>query len=91
MVQIKRLASSKEAPVNYDSDESIRVPRKNKLRTGVLPNCKHHGKRRLSIMELSATAHFTIRQECLRERICRIAMRNNLANVPTKIPSMIYW
>ena len=43
--QIKRLAASKAAPVSSDSDASIRVPRKKKARTGVLPDCKNNGKK----------------------------------------------
>ena len=42
--QIKRLLFSKEAPIIYDSDESIRVPHKNKSRTGVLTERKQHRK-----------------------------------------------
>ena len=42
--QIKGLATSKEAPVNYGRDDSIRVLLNNKARTGVLPIRKNHGK-----------------------------------------------
>ena len=34
--QIKRLSTSKAVPVNYESDESIKLPRKKKKITGVL-------------------------------------------------------
>ena len=44
VAQIKILASSKEAPENYDSDAYTRVPNKKKERTGVLPTHKHQGK-----------------------------------------------
>ena len=55
--QIKRLASSKLA-YNSESDESIRVPHKKRLRTGVLPNRKqkgvnypkHHGPQRYCML-----------------------------------------
>ena len=41
---IKRLATSKPAPVNSYSDNYTRVPRNNKARTGVLTDHKHKGK-----------------------------------------------
>ena len=41
---IKRLAASKAAPINSDSDNYTRVPRKKKVRTGILPSHKQHGK-----------------------------------------------
>ena len=41
---IKRLAPSKSAPINSVRDNSVKVPRNNKARTGVLPSCKQHGK-----------------------------------------------
>ena len=44
-VHIKRLSSSKKAPVNSDINESVMVTRKKKASTGVLPNHKHHGKK----------------------------------------------
>lgn len=40
VAQIKRLATSKAAPVNFDSNDSIRVPRKKKKRAGVVPDRK---------------------------------------------------
>ena len=43
--QIKRLETSKAAPVNSDSDDSIRVPCKKKVRNGVLPSHKQHGEK----------------------------------------------
>ena len=43
--QIKRLAYSNVAPVNSDINLSIRVPRKKKSSTGVLPNLKQHGEK----------------------------------------------
>ena len=43
--QIKGLATSKEAPVNYGRDEYVRVLRKNRLSTSVLPNHKHKDKK----------------------------------------------
>ena len=41
--QTKRLAVSKEAPGNYDSNTSAKVPCNKKARTGVLLACKHQG------------------------------------------------
>ena len=41
MDQIKILSSSKAKLDNSDSDTSVKVPRKKKARTGVLPDCKH--------------------------------------------------
>ena len=41
---IKILATSKATPVNSDSEGSIRVMRKNKLRNGILPSRKNRGK-----------------------------------------------
>ena len=38
--QVKRLATSIAALVSSDSNESVRVPRKKRVRTGVLPNRK---------------------------------------------------
>ena len=38
--QIKRLVTSKADTVNSYSDESVRVPRKKNVRTGVLPSHK---------------------------------------------------
>ena len=43
--QIKRLATSKAAPINSKRDGYTRVPRKKKARAGVLPIRKQHGKR----------------------------------------------
>ena len=42
VTQIKNIASSIAAYYNY-RDESVRVLCKNKDRTSVLPDCKHHG------------------------------------------------
>ena len=41
--QIKRLSNSKAYPVNFDSDESVRVTIKKRASTGVLPRRKHQG------------------------------------------------
>ena len=41
---IKRLATYKAAPVNSDSKKPVRVPHKDKARTGVLPSHKQHVK-----------------------------------------------
>ena len=41
MDHIKRLATSKVAPVNSDSDKSVKVTRKKKASTGVLPACNN--------------------------------------------------
>ena len=41
--QIKRLISSKGEPINCDSNKYNRVTHKKKVRTGVLPDRKHHG------------------------------------------------
>ena len=43
VAQIKRISTSKAAPVNYYGNGTIRVICKNKDRTSVLPDCKHHG------------------------------------------------
>ena len=43
---IKRLATSKSAPVNSYSENSTRVPRKKKARTGVLTDYKHKVKKK---------------------------------------------
>ena len=43
VAQINRLATSKVAPVNYDTYDSIMLPIKKKARTGALPSCKNHG------------------------------------------------
>ena len=56
--KIKRFATSKPAPVNYDSDESVRILRKKRVRNGVLPNRKqqrkkspkHHGEQRYCVI-----------------------------------------
>ena len=40
LAHIKRLSTSKTAPDNYDSNESVRVPRKERARTGVVPSRK---------------------------------------------------
>ena len=45
MYQIKRLAASKEAPVNSDSDKFARVPHKKKKRNGVIPDRTNKGKK----------------------------------------------
>ena len=45
--QIKRLVIPNEAPVNYDSDESVRVPYKNRARTGVITSRRQQGKKTL--------------------------------------------
>ena len=49
------------------------------------------GKILLIITVHSAIAYFARRQECLSESICRIALKNFLESVPTKIPSRMDW
>ena len=44
--QIKRFATSREES-NYYSDEYVRVPHNNRVRTGVIPNRKHQGRNML--------------------------------------------
>ena len=41
--QIKSLAISKAALVNYYREESVRIPYKKRARTGVLPSRKQQG------------------------------------------------
>ena len=56
--QIKRLVTSNAELVNYGSNDCIRVMRKNKARTGVLPRRKqnekntpkHHGAQRYCVL-----------------------------------------
>ena len=43
--KIKKLTASKALPAKYYSDASIRVSRKNKAVTGVLPSCNHQVKK----------------------------------------------
>ena len=44
LVHIKRLATSNSAPVNYDSNESVRVLLKKRARNGVITINKQQGK-----------------------------------------------
>ena len=53
--QINRLATSR-AESNSDINESVRVTRKKRVRTGIKPNQKQKGKIRQSIMGFSAIA-----------------------------------
>ena len=56
--QIKRLATLKEAPVDSDRNESVRVPRKKRESTGVILSrkqqegkmTKHHGAQRYCVI-----------------------------------------
>ena len=89
MIQIKSLLSSNMEPANYESDESSRVTRNKKARTGALYNCKHCGEIRLSIMELSATARFARSQESLIKIICYIDVRTDLVKFLTNSPSRV--
>ena len=60
--QINRLATSR-AESNSDINESVRVARKKRVRTGIKPNQKQKGKIRQSIMGFSAIARFARIQE----------------------------
>ena len=42
---IKSLSPSKESHINYDIGNSVKMPRRKKARTGVLPIHKQHGKK----------------------------------------------
>ena len=72
---MKRLSTSKADPFNSGSHYSIRVPRKKKASTGVLPSRKQHGKIPPSIMDISGTVYCEGIQECLSASVNSIAPR----------------
>ena len=43
--QIKRIVTSNAVPVNYDSDEYVRVTHNKMSRTGVIPSHQHQYKK----------------------------------------------
>ena len=62
VTHIKRLATSIASPISSDCDESVRVPRKKRVRKGVLPNRKqqrvtmpnNHGAQRYCVISNKA-------------------------------------
>ena len=80
--QIKRLATSKVAPFISNRDESVRVPRKKKVSTGVLKKRNSKGERHQSTMGRIATVCCARSQECLSQSKCHIDPRTNLVSVP---------
>ena len=89
--QINRLVTSTAEPINSDSNKSIRVPRKKKERTGVLPIRKKYEKNTPSITEPSATACCERRQELLSASGKYIAPIIALVNGLTKNLSRADW
>ena len=88
--QIKRLATYRESS-NYDSNESVRVPCKKRVRNGATPSRKQQGERLRIIMEFSTIAHFARSQECPSKSTCCIALKTVLENVQNRSPSRKYW
>ena len=56
VTQINMLVTSRDAS-NDDCDESVRFPRKKRVRTSVIPSHKQQRKRRQNIMEICVIAH----------------------------------
>ena len=86
--QIKIIASARAYYLS-DSDESVRIPRKNKERTSVLRSNKPQ-KNITSTTVYIAIVCFARRQECLSESTCPIVPRNAQACVTTG-PSRMQW
>ena len=84
MSQIKTISASKEAPVYYDSDDSIRVPRKNKSMDGVIWSLKQHRKLPPDITPCRATACCAKRKEFLGANGNPIALKIASSIYPTK-------
>ena len=88
--QIKKIDSAKAA-YHFDRKGSVRIPRKNKSRTGFLHNNKGSNNKAPKYHGNQCHCVLARRQECLSKSICCIVLKNFLASVPTSIPSRTSW
>ena len=88
-VHIKKIASARSASLS-DRNESVRIPRKKKAKTGVLRSKNPQEGRTIGTMVYCITLWFAKSHECLNASTCCIVPNILIAGAPN-VPSKMGW